>query len=383
MAIPDTTPGPAGSVTGADGRRYYLIGEERFWSVTTALDVAAKAGLLPWAADLAAQHAFLELPTLITASRIKPCGRTWVRCKHEWRERCDACPCARCRACVTKWLGDRHIAESSRRADEGNAVHKVVGWWALHDGQWTSYDPTIEPYLASFRRFVEAYGLTPDSWLMTEGTVIHRAHQWAGTADGIVRFDATRTDAAADLVARVLYAAGEYRDARYAEDVVRAVQTDGRTVDLLDDVKTREKPEPKFYPDQALQTTAYRNAAVVRIKNTDLEQPMPDTHGAVLIQLRPDGCTPRLVVADDEAYEAFLHALGLFRWLTDHGTASVSSRSFPLPKAAPKVRARKATASPAGTRPAAVKKTAAAARPARSLPQRVLGAQLTDDDIPF
>lgn len=384
------------------GQRYYPVDGKNFWSVSTATSVIDKEGMPRWAAGLAAKLAFDELPTVLTAARTKPCGRTYYRCKHDWRDpHNEGCACRVCETCVKKWLTERHIAEKGRRADEGRRTHDVIEWWALH-GEWIGHKDDITPYVAAFRALADEYGLRPEDFLLTECVVINRAHEYAGKTDGIIRFHARRSQAAAELVARVLTrATGKPVTAE------QAIELD-LYVDLVVDFKTQEKPveKEKFYPDQALQLAGYRWSPVMRIKNTEQEADMPDTHGAALIHLRPDGFTVRLTVADESVFEAFLWALNLFRWLVESGTKSVSPRSFPLPKpekkkAAPRkaTKAAPATAEPA--MPAAVEPPATTTRRAtkkdaptagRSVRERLgvtadhpapEGARLTDDMIPF
>lgn len=326
---------PLDAVTNEDtGERWYPIpdgngGWLRLLSVTTAFRSIAKIGLIAWAATLAAEAAFTELPTVISASRKKPCGKTHARCRHDWQETCDGCPCGVCRACMVKWLADRQIAESSRRSDEGKRVHDVIEWWS-QTGQWREYITDIAPYVEAFKSLVVEYGLRPDSFLMCEATCINKADLYAGTTDGIIRFETTASPAAAKLVARVLRARGEYGHIKTGKALINAVIRDKRYVDLIVDWKTREKPEPKFYPEQALQVAGYRWAPTVRIKNTDVEVPMPDTDGGVVIQLRPDGATPRLAVCDERTYAGFLHALRLYLWLVEEGPRAIGAYTFPL-----------------------------------------------------
>lgn len=60
---------------------------------------------------------------------------------------------------------------------------------------------------------------------------------------------------------------------------------------------------------------------------------MPATDGGMLVQLRPDGFTVRLVVTTEETYrDGFLPALALSNWLIEFGPAAVSSHSFVLPE---------------------------------------------------
>jgi hypothetical protein len=387
---PPTRTGPRNSETNEEGKRWYVFGDEpRLLSCSTATGIIGTEALMIWAAGLAAKAAFVELPTIVTSSRKKPCERSYNRCKHPWNETCERCPCGDCRGCVTKWLRDRHVAESTRRGDEGTRTHDVIEWWSNH-GQILPHKPDIAPYVAAFEAFVEEYGLTQESFLASECTVVNREHGYAGTCDGIVRIVAAAAPAAAELVARVLFADGEYQ--QFAEDrdgLIAAVVADNRHVDLIFDTKTQEKTKDKanWYPDQALQVTGYRWAPVVRFKNTDVEVPMPDTHGALILQLRPDGCTPRLVVADDESFLAFLHAVALCRWWLELGPKSVQVGAFPLPKKAPVKRTRAATprraAALASVTPIGSGRSRAAADPFPARTDRPIGSQLDDADIPF
>lgn len=373
LVPPTPVAGPPNAITDDEtGLRWYVFGDERFLSVTSAFHAIAKGGLVIWSATLAAENAFIELPTIVTASRKKPCERTSNRCKHDdWRIKCERCPCGECKACVTKWLADRHRVESRRRADEGTRTHDVIEWWVLHGGEIRGHDNDIRPYVAAFEAWVAEYGLTPDSFLFTEGTVINRADRFAGTTDGAIRFDSTATEASAKLVARVLRARGEYAHIKTGAALVKAVVRDGRSVVLLVDWKTREKPEPRFYPEQALQLTGYRWSPMIRIKGTDVEVPMPDTDGGVIVQLRPDGATPRLAVTDERTYAAFLNALNLCRWFIEDGAAAVSSRSFSLER----------KDDPAVPEPVKVAPSSLKSEPFALV--NAARAPLTDADIPF
>lgn len=386
-----------------DDKRFYLIDALRLISVTTATGVIDKEALIRWSAALAAEAAFAELPTLVVASRKKLCGNTSNRCAsetgeggHDWRDRCPRCPCTECKACVRKWVAERHVANKRRRSDEGKRFHGVAEWWS-YTGEIKPHDPDIAPYVKAFQAFVAEYGLTPDSFLVSEAVVVNRDEGYAGTTDGIIRFDASRTEAAAKLVSRV------------TQVPARQAAMRSLTVDLVGDFKTREGEGPKFYPEQALQLTGYRHAPTIRIKNTDVEEPMLATDGGLIVQLRPDGCTPRLAVTTEDTYRrGFLHALGLCRWLIEDGAASISSRTFVLPETqaardrkaardqAPVINgeAKPATADAKATTKPATKSTTKT-QPARPLAARVLGvspelapdarpgSRLRGEDIPF
>ena len=308
--------GPALATSDERGRTYtHPTTGETFISVTTALKAVNKEALVFWAAGLAAQAAIDNLPRLITATRIKACGNTWARCAHDWRLKCSTCPCEKCPACVAKWLRDRHIAESSRRADEGTRAHDVIEHWVLNDGEILQHDADIDPSVAQFLAFVADYGLTPKSWEMAEATVINREYGYAGTLDQVVRIQSTNSPKAAEVCARL-----------------------GRDeVLLLADTKTRGKSgEAAIYPEHALQCSGYRNCTHVLLPD-GREEPLPAVDGAFVLQLRPDGYEMRLVVADDRTFGAFLSVLSLAKWQWQFATASVSTRAFPAPKPEPQV----------------------------------------------
>ena len=319
--------GPALATSDERGRTYtHPTTGETFISVTTALKVVNKEALVFWAAGLAAEAALDELPRLITATRISPCGNTWARCGHDWRSRCSKCPCEKCPTCVAKWLRDRHIAESSRRADEGTRAHDVIEHWVLNDGELPPYDDDVAPFVTQFLAFVADYGLTPKSWEMAEATVFNREYGYAGTLDQQIRFQASASPLSAELCAR------------HGKDEVL----------LLGDSKTRGKAgSAAIYPEHALQCSGYRNCTHVLLPD-GREEPLPPVDGAFILQLRPDGYEMRLVVADDRTFGAFLSVLSLAKWQWEYATASVSPRAFLKPKPEPKA----ARAAPTKTVPA-------------------------------
>jgi hypothetical protein len=320
---------PFHSVEESNDGRWYIIDGQRLMSVTTAFNAIAKRGVVPWAGKLAAEQAFLELPSLVVASRRRPCERTNNHCKHDPEETCERCPCRECKACVEKWVGDRHLRETARRADEGTRIHDVAEWWSFH-GDVKDHDDDIAPYVKAFLAFVDEYGITPADVLLAEALLVHREVGAAGTTDGIIRFHAERSEAAAKLVSRLLQVPW------------RRAQKRKLTVDLIIDYKSRQGDGPQLYPEYALQLAGYRHFPVVRIKNSDHEEPLQRTAGGLIVQLRPDGYTARLVVCDEDTYRrGFLPALNLYGWLTESGPASISSYTFVLPETVA-ARARKA-----------------------------------------
>jgi hypothetical protein len=324
-----TRPGPPGSVTSEDGSRFYEVDGEQYWSVTTALKIMGSEGLIWWSAGLAAQAALDNLPKLAVATITKPCGNTYNKCRqgkgdnaHDWRQTCPTCPCTACKSCVYEWLRRQHTTVRDERADEGRRLHDWVEQWIVGGGGvHPPIHDDIAPYVRAFLVFVAHFGLTPDSWLFAEATVVCRAHKYAGTTDGAIRFEADATPAAADWVARALQ--------------IPLSQTPGRHADILLDVKTKlalpEDKTPRFFPDVALQMAPYRWAPIIRLKPTGEERPMPDLDGAMALYLYPDMAVPRLCVSDEGTLDAFLNALGLYRWNVECGSAAVSEKSFPLP----------------------------------------------------
>lgn len=295
-----------------DGKFYTHPGTGRqYVRVSTVLDNLGKEALVRWSAGLTADHTFAQLPRIVAASRTKACGNTRNRCEHDWRMRCDACPCRNCKDCVHAELKNRHWVESQRRADEGTRVHALIKEWVLSGGIMPDHADDLTPYVTAFRTFVADYGLTPDSWEMAESTILNHTHGWGGTLDGQLRISWGRTELADDFCARL---------GHVGSDVV--VTVDG---------KTREGEGAQLYVDHPLQLAPYRRGEVMLLRD-GTEHPLPPTDGAAILQLRPDGYTFRPVLADDATYEAFLKLLGVWQWLEEVGEKAFQVRTFPLPE---------------------------------------------------
>lgn len=314
-------------VTNDDGSRYYLRTdpdtglEQQYWSVTTVLSVKNKDGLKWWAAKLAARRAMDNLPMLIKAQRVDPCGRTW--------HRTEPLRCERCPDCVQRWVELFHVGESERRKHEGSAIHNAIESW-IKLGTWRDpvdlAQPYLErhpdivkalpPYLAACRQWVEDFGLLPEDFWASEMTVYNHVHKYAGTCDGALWLS-PRTKKAARLMAQILG-----RPPRPGERIL-----------VIFDCKTREGEGTTIYDDHPLQVTAYRHAQTCRpSKDADREFPMPATHGAVIFQARPDGYAFRPVRTGTGEFKAFLAALELYRWTANDGAASFAAGSFPTPE---------------------------------------------------
>ncbi len=312
--------------------RYYLLPDtgERFRRVTSAL-VAEGEGFQRWGAGCTADAAFEELPALIKATRIKPCGNTYSHCKHEDGNICEKCPCHECEPCLHKYLVGRQFAECSRRADEGTRIHKAIEHWVIYE-KWLDVDDDIKVYMETFKRFVIDYGIKPDDFNVTEATVINREYWFAGTTDGIIHLE-PRTDAAAELIAKIVSRKMRIEKGDPKNNFIGVTPAEVKErwicLDIMLDWKSREKDEP-FIPNKfASQLSAYLNSPRIRLK-TALHQEidMPHVDAAMIVQIRPDGYEVRPVVADKDAFEAFVNLWKYRLWCHDHGTESVSKKSF-------------------------------------------------------
>jgi hypothetical protein len=400
------------------GRFYYWTDEQgvehEFWSVTTALNTREKDGLKFWAAGLAARRAMDNLPMLIAAQRIDPCGRAYARSEPYG---CDRCP-----ECLHKWLAHYHLGESSRRAREGSALHDAVEQWIL-TGEIPGIDKLVElrrlaepdtdekyldemaralpPYLKTLRQWLEDYELRPEDFIAAEMTVYNTVHRYGGTLDWILRLPGRRNRRCAVMVARILGRWAEYAD-------------------VVGDTKSREGEGKEFYPEYSLQLAPYRHANFCRVSKVDTRlAPMPPTHGAVLLQVRPDGYTFEPVDSGVDTFRTFLNYLSAFQWEVTDGPKTILVKSFSIPdgfawpppeqpttspempggpaepvKRAPAKRApRKTAARKAAPVEAATPDTTGVAGSARMRTADLgaigrtgfgsPGARLTDEDIPF
>lgn len=370
------------------------IRPRQYRSVTNVLSVCNKPALVFWAGNLAAKRAMENLPKLISAARIQTCGRA--------RARVEPLGCKECADCIEFWVAMFHHGEKERRGREGSAAHDILEHWIL-TGEWVYrpredfgvYAPTpdeMAPYTAALQAFITAYGLVPESFLFAECTVYNHTFGYAGTLDFIVVIRPV-TKAAAEFCARINHANG-------VADLTAPVR-------ILGDCKSREGEGTELYQEQPLQLGAYRYAETMlpKLAAPEMEAPMLATDGAAILQVRPDGYAFRPVVTDGNTMKAFRAVLNLHAWTDEYGDASILVRAFPKPDGwkwipptpakpilSPSAKLGVGDGAPKTVRKRAVKR-APAAPPApvgtsstmASMidHQRIVGAEIPDDGIPF
>lgn len=309
---------PANRKDRPGGGKYYThpVTLETFDSVTTILDLVDKAALKIWAGMVAADFAMDHLPQLMAAQLVQECGNTFNRCflKHGPQARCERCPCGDCERCWWRRVAWRHEFESRRRAQEGTETHEAIDFWVASAGRTSNLRPEVQPYFDSFLQFVRDYGLQPNnqggiagSWEQTEVTLINREHMYAGTSDGAL-WICRGTVLADELLDRL----GGLEKA-----LVRV------------DYKTREKPDERLYYDMPLQGVAYERARVALLPD-GTEREAPPTDARAILQMRPGEYSFKLMLSDDPAYAAFLHVLGVYRWIDGPGKKPFDLEHFPI-----------------------------------------------------
>lgn len=150
-------------------------------------------------------------------------------------------------------------------AVKGTEVHRIAE--KIHAGEEFDVPEHLAGYVESYLQFLEDENPTP---LFTEFTVANLDPAYAGTGDSIMDFPKRGTG--------------------------------------LCDIKTGKG----VYGEAALQMAAYRNAEFMVINGVPC--PMPIADFCAVIHVREDGYDFIPVEADEQAYEAFLHA----HWLYTH-----------------------------------------------------------------
>jgi len=263
-------------------QRWYDWRGQRFYSVTTMLDVALRRhGLEKWNRNKVAE-AVIRNPELV-ALMLGKC------------ESPDQCPkvtdlldlCEKCGG-TYRWLQDSPYAISSRAKEIGSAVHVAIDAHQLgHPAPPAAL--AIRPRMAQWQRFVEEWDPVFE---LSEATVYNRSQSYAGTLDVIVRLPLSK------ITREVAVAVGW------------PIPEDRDWLRILADYKSSVRG---IYPEIALQLSAYRGAEFIGMPDGS-EAPMPAVDGTMGIQITDDEYRLVPVSTDADLFNAFLYARELFRF---------------------------------------------------------------------
>lgn len=253
---------PAFADDSTDQRWYTLPTGERFISVTAILGFISKWGLTDWSAGMAADAALDHHELLTKAAERDPCN-----CKGD-----DAC--GECRDCVRTWIANRHNDYRDERGDLGTRFHKAAEHRILF-GPGGHVDDDVQPYMDAWIDWTDRYQVTYEA---SEMTVFSRIWEYAGTADGILRFPVD-----APLPERFLHL---------------------RDKSLLFDFKTGRH----VGISEGWQVGAYANAENVLLKD-GREKAAPAAGGALILHVRPEGVGMREVYCTPENFHYFINVL--------------------------------------------------------------------------
>jgi hypothetical protein len=249
--------GPRNATTLKTGGRFYDWKGERFWSTTTVIGALNKPAIPAWAAKRAAEFAVDQSDNWLGLVRTgqKQAAVDLIK-GAPWRER-DAA------------------------ADIGTAVHKAVELYTLGQSMPDIWPEDVAGHMVQFEKFLNAF--TPEFFL-SEASVYHRGHKWAGTLD---------------LGANIRDLSG---------------MTDSRLPTILD-VKTSNEGRQGhgIYPEVSLQLSCYAHAEFVGLPDGS-EAPLPHFDQGAALWLRPDKWAVIPVRIDDEVYQAFRYVIEAFRW---------------------------------------------------------------------
>lgn len=228
---------------------------EKLRRVTTILSQGSTKGdvLVNWAANLVAETAMANLPTLVAGSRTP-----------------DQ------RAATYDWLRRAANRKKDERAEIGSAVHRLIEAQILGTPVPADllHDPELRPFVTHFLQFVTDWQVTFEASEMVVGSF---EYGYAGTLDYLLR---------SPLIAAAF---GVPADTVYVGDTKTGGELDVKGV----------------YPEAAQQMAAYRRAEAAWLRD-GTRVPMPTTHDrGVVLHLRPEGY--RLIPVDcgDDVFAAF------------------------------------------------------------------------------
>jgi hypothetical protein len=257
---------PRHAVATEHGRYYYDPNPEfagrRYPSVTNVLDTAIhKPALVPWAAKVTAEYAVNNLPALSKAVRLDP------------------------ESAIKELKSQvRYIKETA--AELGSRIHAAAEAHAL--GAPVADDPDVKPFLKQYLAWLDAWGVDLERDVeVAECSMVNRSHDYAGTADVFLWL-------------------------RLTEQGVPDASS--RTLWLIDYKTSSTRPAVSLYPENVLQLAALRNCEALWAPD-DTEHPVPPVAGCAVLNLRQRSHAFIPVPADGAAFEAFLAALSVTRYL--------------------------------------------------------------------
>ena len=289
---------------------YHEVGKGRYYedpqggppliSVTTVLDAAcAKPALVPWAAKAIAERAMDILPQLVVASR-----------KTDTHE------------AALKDLKAHVNVVRETAAGLGTRVHAAAEAHLL--GRTIPNDPEVAPFVTQYERFLTDWGVNIERDVFAaESTVFNRHEGYAGTLDL--------------MVALPLWPALDGKDPH--------VDTDGeRRLWIVDTKTSTTQPASRYYPEAALQQTAYRHGQVLLMPD-GTEIRMPSVAGVAVLNLRTNDYALIPLPGGTDEWAAFQGALKVARWM--HAFHDLENKPAPISAAGevkkPRKRAAKKT----------------------------------------
>lgn len=286
---------PLAAALDETGNRYYTwTGRgriERFYSVTTLLQLGLPKYLVPWASKLVAELAYddVERHGKKALKAWAADGRAYLdecRANGMKLERADESP----KGLALRWLKGIPDRVRDAAAARGSAVHEAAEDTVLERvreaerlyiaGEMPVFDAGIDPYMQAFIRWLNDFR---PRFVATEATVYNRSQSYAGTLDAIVE-----------------------------------VLIDGTWTRLCIDYKTGKS----IYADVAMQTAAYARAEFVGGADGVTEFPVPQVDGTAVLHLTPKGYRFLRLRSDDQVFRTFLYVREVARWAIEgHKTA--------------------------------------------------------------
>lgn len=270
--------------------------DQEFLSVTTAIGMLDKPGLLYWAAQEAARAAVDE------QSKWRPILAS------EGREQ------------AIKFLANARFGTGGHdlhATQLGTAVHEACESLVRDRQRPRRLHHEVVPFIDQFEEWL---GVAQPTFLATEMTVFDPEHRYAGQADGIMKlgdetwlFDYKST--------RKVYDGRGKRTAPYAEAALQMSAYQHAPYTIYDQEPRREtvsRVTGKVLDD----ASSYGDRVYLYgDREKEAQAPMPETHGCLAIHITPDHCNAHPIQTSGRIYDAFLALVTV---------AYVSRRELPI-----------------------------------------------------